>query len=517
MASPASGRRWHIATLVLFAGMLIVVAATFRRYGVAADEPTQQAYGELLGRYYATWGRDIRCNYSWDWRYYGGLFEAPVSWIAARSSLGVHATRSLLTALAGIAGIAGCWHAALAVAGPRAAFLAALILALIPGWWGQMFINSKDVPFAAACAWALSGLVRVARTPGAPPSGLAAWTGAAIGAALGVRAGGVLYVAYLAVLLSVLAAADTGRRAPWPRLRAFLIAAGIGWVIMLAAWPYALEYPFNGLLESLRYFGRFPTPFPVFFDGRIEVATRLPRTYLPVLLGFNLPEPVLLLLAAGAGLAAAQLRRGGRWRDPDCLAVATVCLAAGFPVVYAAVVRLPLYNGIRHTLFIFPAIACLAAVALDRLLAAAGRRGRAALAAVGAAAAVRQIVLTALLFPYEYASFNSFAGGLEGASYRFDVEYWGTAVTEAAAAVASRVAAEHGTRPWRVRLCGDWAGTRETLGSRFLRAPEGGRADFYVGTTARWAGCARPRGGRKIITVERMGVPLAIALDLRAR
>ena len=31
---------------------------------------------------------------------------------------------------------------------PRAGLLAILLLAALPGWWGHMFFNSKDVPFA---------------------------------------------------------------------------------------------------------------------------------------------------------------------------------------------------------------------------------------------------------------------------------------------------------------------------------------------------------------------------------
>ncbi|MEK7474939.1 MAG: hypothetical protein AAB152_04805 [Candidatus Coatesbacteria bacterium] len=520
MAPPGSGARWHLATLVLFAVLAGVALATFRSYGVAADEPTQQAYGTLLGRFYATGGRDVRCNFSWDWRYYGGLFETPVSWLASRSALGVHATRSLAGAVAGLAGIAGCWHAALALGGPRAAFVAALLLALIPGWWGQMFINSKDIPFAAAGAWALSGLVRMARAGGAPPPGLAALTGVAIGAALGVRAGGVIYLACLAALLATHAAIAPGRPGVWPYARTLLLTTCIAWLVMLAAWPYALAHPVTGLFDALRVFDRFPTPFPVLFDGRLEVATRLPRSYLPVLLGLTLPEPLLLLLAAGAGLAVARLRRLGRrrreWRrDPAVLAVATVCLCAAFPLLYAVARRTPMYNGIRHTLFILPALACLAAVALERLLAHLSHRSSAVLAAVLVVAAARQVVLTARLFPYEYASFNAFAGGLRGAAGRFDTEYWGTAITEAAAGLSSRVAAEPRTGTWRVRLCGDWAPASEALGPRFVRATGGARADFYLGMTAAWGECVPPRGGKEVITVSRMGVPLAVVLDLR--
>jgi hypothetical protein len=185
---------------------------------------------------------------------------------------------------------------------------------------------------------------------------------------------------------------------------------------MLVAWPYALVNPLTGLPKALRYFERFPTPFPVLFDGNLERATSLPREYLPVLLGLTLPEPVLLLLAAGAGLAIAALLRRRRRADPASVAVGVVVLAAAFPVLYAVARRTPMYNGVRHTLFILSPVACLAALAADALMVRLRPVGRAVLTALLVLAAARQAVRTARLFPYEYASFNSFAGGLPGAT-----------------------------------------------------------------------------------------------------
>jgi hypothetical protein len=264
---------------------------------------------------------------------------------------------------------------------------------------------------------------------------------------------------------------------------------------------------------------RFPTPFPVLFNGTLELSTRLPRAYLPLLLGLTLPEPVLLLLGAGIGLAMVRMRRRGWWRDPAFLPIATTVTAAVFPVVYAVVRRTPMYNGTRHTLFILPALACLAAVSLDALLdrlAHGGhRRIRTLLVTLLAVAALRQVAFDARMFPYEYASFNTLAGGLPGAAGRFDLEYWGTSTTEASTRLAARVAEEPGTRTWRVLVCVNRNSVPEALGPRFLPAPDPVHADFLVGITAKWAECVPPRGARPLLTVSRMGVPLAFVLDLR--
>ena len=65
------------------------------------------------------------------------------------SPFGNYETRHLLNGLVGVVGIVGTWKLGRVLGGPRAGFLAALFLALTPNYYGQMFNNPKDIPFAA--------------------------------------------------------------------------------------------------------------------------------------------------------------------------------------------------------------------------------------------------------------------------------------------------------------------------------------------------------------------------------
>src|SRR4029077_17046232 len=102
-----------------------------------------------------------------------------------------------------VPGTVGVWTLVLALAGPRVGFLAALFLALTPNYYGQMFNNPKDVPFAAAMVWALYYLVRLAPELPRPRWSLVAKLGLAIGMALGIRGGGLLLLGYLGLLLGL--------------------------------------------------------------------------------------------------------------------------------------------------------------------------------------------------------------------------------------------------------------------------------------------------------------------------
>ena len=70
-------------------------------------------------------------------------------------------TRRLLGAAVGIAGLAVTWRIGRRIGGPLAGLVALVLLAACPLYYGHMFINAKDAPFAVAMALFLLGLVRL--------------------------------------------------------------------------------------------------------------------------------------------------------------------------------------------------------------------------------------------------------------------------------------------------------------------------------------------------------------------
>src|SRR5207248_5366692 len=119
------------------------------------------------------------------------------------SPLGVYETRHLLNGAFGILGLVGCHKLGRALGGPRVGFLALVFLLLTPNYYGQMFNNPKDIPFAVGGVWALYYMVRILPALPRPPVRLLVKMGLAIGLALGVRVGGLLFLCYLCLLLSL--------------------------------------------------------------------------------------------------------------------------------------------------------------------------------------------------------------------------------------------------------------------------------------------------------------------------
>ena len=211
--------------------MLVLILATFTDYGVTWDEDVQNWYGEAVLNYYLTFFKDLSSLHYLDLFNYGAGFDMTAAALNRISPFGTYETRHLLNALIGLMGIVGTWKLGKALAGPRAGFFAALFLTLTPNYYGQMFNNPKDAPFAAGMAWSLYYLVRLLPGLPRPDMRLVAKLGLAAGLALAIRVGGLLILGYvgLALLLFVLMAARRDQE-PQGRGRRFLdlFLAGAG-------------------------------------------------------------------------------------------------------------------------------------------------------------------------------------------------------------------------------------------------------------------------------------------------
>jgi len=211
------------------------------------------------------------------------------------------------------------------------------------------------------------------------------------------------------------------RRRYWAALLPYTLIAA---VVTYATWPFLWDNPLARLIEVARYMANNPHILPVLFNGQVYFSDQLPRTYLPLLLGLTLTEPVLPLVGLGLafGLWAA-FRRQVDWRS-----LLVLLLWLGLPVAYVLARRPPMYDGYRHFLFIIPPLFILAGFGLQALSPLLRRLWmRIGLSALLLTSGV---VALAQLHPYQYAYYNAFIGGVGGAFRRFETDYWLTCYKE---------------------------------------------------------------------------------------
>jgi 4-amino-4-deoxy-L-arabinose transferase-like glycosyltransferase len=520
---------WDRAAFALFLLATVLVILTFTDYGVTWDEDAHHWYGVLVLKYYLS-GFTVRRAFDWgDLYYYGAAFDTTAAALAHLSPFGTYETRHLLNGLVGVLGVVGVWKLGRALAGPRAGFLAALFLLLTPNYYGQMFNNPKDVPFAVGMVWATYYLIRILPELPRPRGSLIAKLAFATGLALGVRVGGLLMFGYLGLLLLLFVLWRGLETRRWGTVvgeawtcfwRVLLPVALLAWPVMLLFWPWAQQSPILDPLRALVYFSHEIFPFPTLFDGRYVPASDLPWTYLPVYIALALPELLLVLLAAAPVAALVLVGRGG-WRLARTAALGLFILGFTivFPVAYAIAVKAVLFDGMRHFIFVLPPIAALTAVLADRALDAVAdlpRRGY--VYGLLITYALGHVTVMARLHPDEYVYYNGFIGGVDGASGRFKLDYWANSYAEAVAGLEDYLRGEYGAdfmnHDFLVADCGPPVSAAYYFPSNFIFTSNAKDAEFFIAFTK--DRCNKTLPGKEIYRVERMGTLLSVVIDRRA-
>ena len=132
---------------------------------------------------------------------------------------------------------------------------------------------------------------------------------------------------------------------------------------MYATWPYLWPDPFGHLFESLRVMSQYPWPGQVLFNGVEYASTDIPRTYLPVLLGVQLTEPVWVLFFIGLAVAIVSFAKKREYVELLTLTLVWFIL----PLVGFIVTRSPLYDNFRQVFFILPPVCLMAGIVYEKV------------------------------------------------------------------------------------------------------------------------------------------------------
>jgi hypothetical protein len=420
---------WVLAT-ALFGALF-----GFRHYGLTWDEPLYYQYAEALGYAYtpANWlsGHfDITQAYgpsADDHKTRGPAYlllaRVPAQLLQA-AGLSLPDSWHLINSVTFILGALLVYGISRRIAGEGAAALGAGLFASQPLLWGHAFINPKDIPFMvifAGTVWSGWRMVdHLARERGGSASaslGSIVLPAVLLGLATSIRVLGPL--AGLLVVAYWFARRPNKRDLPW--LCAY---AGLAVAVMLATWPYLWEGPWS-FASAFALMAQNPTVLPVLFGQVVYPANELPLRYLPFYMAVTLTEPVwpLALLGAGLVLAARAADRGRR------LVVLLLLAWLLIPPVYVILQRPPMYDGMRHFLFVLPPAFILAAAALDLVI----RRLRSAWqrATLCALVLLPGIIGIAMLHPYEYTYYNALVGGTGGVFRKYETDYWLTCYKDA--------------------------------------------------------------------------------------
>ena len=504
----------------------LIAALTFRDYGLGWDDYTHSQYGNLLVKLFSSGFTDKRALSFVNLYMYGGGFDLLAALVAKILPFGLFDTRRLVSAAIGLVGLFVTWRLGRRLGGPFAGLAALVLLAACPLYFGHMFINAKDAPFAVTSTIALLGIVRAFQEYPRVSPATVALCGIGIGLAVGSRVMGgfsVLDAALpLPLILAVRARAD-GLKAASGELGLFLVAlipgAILAYLVMGLVWPWSVVEPLNPF-HAVEYFSNFfEKPWRELFDGQLILVPDMPRSYVPTLMALQLPGLLLGLGIGGIICAIARICRARSGVGNRAALLATV-LAATLPALVTIAARPAMYNGIRHFVFTLPPLAALGGLAAACVVQWLGRRGQIAMIAgvlVAIAGVAAPVAAMVRLHPYEYTYFNRFIGGVAGARPRYMLDYWGLSLTQAARRLRAVIAEQRLEPPngtWTVAVCGPHPPVAVALGPQFTTTWDPKGADFAI--TLEEFYCAN-LDAPVLFEIKRAGVGYARVYDLRGR
>lgn len=437
----ASARRRRTLAWWTFVALALVLLPVFVRlsfdFGVTWDEKARHKYGEMIWEYLR--GLRGRSDFVEDGgQLYGGLFDTICAAVERYIPADRYVVRHAINATFGWVGIVYCGRLAGRLFGQWAGVVALVLLTISPRYLADSMNNPKDLPFAAITIVALYYISTVSPTWPYLSRSTAAKIVAALAIALNIRAGALMYLGYLGLL--VIAYALIERHFSWRRLAdttARLAGMSVAVLVLgTACWPWAQSSPLTRPIEALLGFAKFPYRADMLFGGTIISSEALPKSYAPWWFLVSTPPVVLagLALASTVGLRA------------RCLPLALIAAVAAVPIVLVIALGSTLYDGVRHLLFVYPLLVVLAAWGWTSCL-SEGRPGwvRAMAGGLLFAGIVNVVAFDVRSHPNQTTYFNEIVGGPKGAFGRYPMDYWGNCLLEAVA--WSATAAQRSGRP----------------------------------------------------------------------
>lgn len=419
--------------LILLIINIAIGLITFRSYGLSWDEPLFYNYADALRYAYSPsewFSADFDLNNAYGASGTDHANRGPAYILIARpfvslvESFGLDNASAwhLVNFLTFQLGVYLFYRFAIKWMSKPSALAASALFAWQPLLWGHAFINPKDMPFlvffiGSTCFGfeLVDGIAQDKKLKHAITF-IAAFF---LGIATSIRVLGPL----AAILTGVYALAQLNQIKRSELIKRFAVYALFTILIAFITWPYLWINPLQKFIEVFGFMSDNPTQLTVLFNGSQYKADELPRRYLPTLLGYTLTEPVWLLFLIGLVF--------GFWKSgtQKRIGLALTLLWFIVPTAYVILRKPPMYDGFRHFLFILPPVFIFSGLAFERITVLI-KTNWAKIVFV-AAVLVFGIIPSIQLHPYEYAYYNTFAGGVSGAFRQYETEYWLTCYREA--------------------------------------------------------------------------------------
>jgi len=308
------------------------------------------------------------------------------------------------------------------------------VISTLPIWVGMSQVNSKDLPVAAGISILSAGFMLILNQ-NLPKKYFylgVLFTSLGSGISLSVRPASITIVSSFIVLNSIiLFFYNLGK------IRFYLITAKIVFTffatLIFSTFMLYMSNPISSrnlypwILDAIRVSLDYPSIQPVRVFGKDFLSNDLPFWYVGAWVWAQLP--ILTFFSFILGLIFL-FKKVTFQKDLEQLyAISPFCVQAFFVPIIFLFSQPNLYNGIRHILFIYPALILISTLFLKRILDDIKSKYLRMLSCIFVTLViVLNIAATHRWKPYSYAFVNPIAG--LGNHRNWDLDYWGLSARE---------------------------------------------------------------------------------------
>ncbi|MBN4049702.1 tetratricopeptide repeat protein [Bacteroidales bacterium AH-315-N07] len=419
---------------------LILIILTFLCFdaGINGDEQSHAPRGQDVLNFYLTLGEDTTAIKETGANRYGGLFEVIATGLNKIIGLedhylpAYHDTRHLVNVLFGFLVLFFTGLITKEIAGWRAGCLSLIFFLASPRFIGHSFFNPNDIPFATGYVIFLYYVLRFCRELPQPSLSNCIGVIAGIAVSLNTRSGGLLLVAYFLFFTFCTFIVKHGYKnifsngpiGKYVKYAAIIVFAGI--IAGVLFWPYGLLNPFLHPIKVLSEVTNYFEDIKVLFKGNHYGSVNVPWYYAPNWMLITIPLHILI------GFLLFFILIGKFYKRYNTLFLFIILFALFFPILYLIYQKSTLYDGWRHTLFIYPTFIVLSALSYEFCL----KLIKKPLYKYGLIAILALIMLEPISWmfrnhPHEYVYFNPLIDGIDGAYGYYETDYWMNSIKQA--------------------------------------------------------------------------------------
>lgn len=414
-------------------------------YGINWDSFTQDTFGKLILKWYASLGKNNEFTYFTNIRWYGPFIEEIIASIQFIVNVKLHLftnewlTRSYVSGFIGILGIYLVAQIYFEIKRPWMGVFSAIILAITPRYFGDIFYNTKDIPFAVSTVLLLYLFIKLIKNWNINYKKYSIFLGIAFGISTVIRVTSLIFLPVFCLVILIylysLFLNSEKKKLMINEIKKITLSAIIIFIpfviIVPLTWPYVLMSPINHFIESVTIMAHYPKNqlnSLQLFNGKQYHPSELPLDYIPVWLLVSTPIITLLLFIYGTFNYVYITIKNKKY-----LQIEGIIFIYFFTILLSLIILKPsLYNGIRQVMFLLPPIAMISAYGLYNFIIYIKNNKMLYYFGISIIVLLYSLIIVQMfnLHPYEYVYFNQGVGGLKGASNKFDLDYYATCLKE---------------------------------------------------------------------------------------